>query len=108
MIPRWRIAKGGDSVKSAVEALREARHYALRIREIRKVHVTIDFYLRLCADSDYYSIAPIHDVNNNISKIGPEPLFGRPCEVHREPREKPFWFEGEDGKEIIYTAPVGR
>jgi hypothetical protein len=85
---------------SAVEMLREARHYAMRVRMIAKVHVTIDFYLRLQADKDYGSIAPIYDVNM-IGKEGPMPLFGRPCEVHFEPCDKEFWFEGEDGKEII-------
>lgn len=85
---------------SAVETLREARHYAMRVGRIAKVHVTIDFYQRLVADKDYGSIAPIYDVGR-VTAEGPMPLFGCPCQVHFEPCEKPFWFEGEDGKEIV-------
>jgi len=89
-----------ETESSAVEMLREARHYAMRVREIAKVHVTIDFSLRLQADKDYGSIAPIYDVKL-IAQGGELPLFGCPCVVHFEPCEKEFWFEGEDGKEII-------
>lgn len=85
---------------SAVDILREARHYALRVRPIAKVHLTIDFYMRLQADKDYGSIAPIYDVKH-ITLEGPLPLFGCPCEVHYEPCNKAFWFDGEDGREIV-------
>ncbi len=92
----------GVEHSTPVETIREARHYAMQVRDIAKVHLTMDFYLRLQADKDYGSVAPIYDVNQT-PKEGPLPIFGHPCEIHVEPCEKPFWFEGEDGKEIVVT-----
>lgn len=88
----------------AVDQIKKARHYALRIREILEVHVTLDFLLRLQACADYHSIAPVFDVKM-IGSSDPLPIFGRACVVHSEPCDKEFWFIGENGKEIMYNLP---
>lgn len=94
----------GVVVPSAVDKIKTARHYALRVREIAEVHVTFDFLYRLQACADYYSVAPVFDTKM-IAHSEPLPILGRPCIVHEEPCNKEFWFVGEDGKEISYTLP---
>jgi hypothetical protein len=74
----------------AVEELKEAYFYARKTGEVKGLHLTRDFYMKLKADRDIETIAFLAPVFTGEKEI--PSIMGFDPEIHND-GEKSFWFD---------------
>jgi len=77
-----------------IEAIKKAVFLAKKHAEVKYVHVTRDFYLRLKAHVDIQTIALLIRFEYH--------LFGYETKIHNEPCDEDYWFEDVDGNKIVF------